>query len=161
MPRLATHLGQDAVGAEAYVGRRAGDPFFVEAGGVCIQRGEVVYEIRTAKRFQPLTRDNTFRLDIGGTRMRAISKVFVAHSLTAGWAFIAASNAASSSERSGDGRKSASITNRTMQDGQRAPRHLALSWRNELKENLREEGFSRLTFDLDQRVSHSVNVTSR
>jgi uncharacterized protein YndB with AHSA1/START domain len=30
------------------------------------------------------------------------------------------------------------------------PQHLALSWRNELKENLREEGFSRLTFDLDQ-----------
>ena len=30
------------------------------------------------------------------------------------------------------------------------PQHLALSWRNELKEDLREEGYSRLTFDLDQ-----------
>lgn len=30
------------------------------------------------------------------------------------------------------------------------PEHLVLSWRNELKERLRNEGFSRLTFDLDQ-----------
>jgi hypothetical protein len=42
-------------------------PISSKPGDVCVQRGEVLYEIRVATRYQPITGNNTFGLDLGNS----------------------------------------------------------------------------------------------